>query len=455
MRILRPAILLIALLLIYGTNCLPQETNLWNQQYGTRSTLLGGAVIGSVTDMSATYYNPGALALFKEGSILLSARGYEFNSLVVENGAGEGRDLTSSSLTAIPDLVASSLPFNILGSNSMAFSILVRNRGETDIQARGPIPPTTTGGTAGGELILQNDLSEIWGGLTWSALLDETIGVGVTTYLAVRDQDFRSQILVQELKTNGDIAASIIIDHQTYQQARFLWKAGIGLNLDPLTIGATITTPGIGVFGSGSSLVNSTRTGFDIDDDGIDDNLLAGNYQQDVDADFRSSWAYGFGAGYKIGNLKANFSGEYIEGVDFFKILDTQDFVAQSTGDTISVHLTHETQSVFNYAIALEYAFGEHTKGYASFASDFSAGIAGGRSTLTAVNYDLFHIGGGAAFTVGRWDLIVGGVYAFGNDKVRQAFNITDPGGLTESLANADVRFSRIRVLFGFSFALD
>ena len=41
-----------------------QETYYWNITYGTRSTLLGGAVIGSVSDLSATYYNPGAVALF-------------------------------------------------------------------------------------------------------------------------------------------------------------------------------------------------------------------------------------------------------------------------------------------------------------------------------------------------------------------------------------------------------
>ncbi len=46
-----------------------QDTQYWNLQYGTRSTLLGGAVIGSVSDLSATYYNPGALGLYKAGGL--------------------------------------------------------------------------------------------------------------------------------------------------------------------------------------------------------------------------------------------------------------------------------------------------------------------------------------------------------------------------------------------------
>jgi len=54
-----------------------QDTHYWNLQHGTRSTLLGGAVIGSVTDMAATYYNPAALALFPAPEILLSGKVYQ------------------------------------------------------------------------------------------------------------------------------------------------------------------------------------------------------------------------------------------------------------------------------------------------------------------------------------------------------------------------------------------
>lgn len=62
-------------IVIFYTNFISsQDTHYWNIQYGTRSTLLGGAVFGSVSDLSATYYNPGAIALFKDAEFILSAR---------------------------------------------------------------------------------------------------------------------------------------------------------------------------------------------------------------------------------------------------------------------------------------------------------------------------------------------------------------------------------------------
>ncbi len=66
------------IIMIFSINDLiPQEDNYWNLQYGTRSTLLGGTVIGSVSDLSATYYNPGAIALFPDTKFIISAQAYQ------------------------------------------------------------------------------------------------------------------------------------------------------------------------------------------------------------------------------------------------------------------------------------------------------------------------------------------------------------------------------------------
>jgi hypothetical protein len=43
-----------------------QDANYWTIQYGPVAQLLGGQVVGSTRDLSATYYNPGGLALAKQ-----------------------------------------------------------------------------------------------------------------------------------------------------------------------------------------------------------------------------------------------------------------------------------------------------------------------------------------------------------------------------------------------------
>ena len=81
------------IIFLFAIPAIAQDAHYWNIQYGTRSTLLGGAVIGSVSDLSATYYNPGAVALFEDTKFILSARVYQLETITVEDGAGNGRDL--------------------------------------------------------------------------------------------------------------------------------------------------------------------------------------------------------------------------------------------------------------------------------------------------------------------------------------------------------------------------
>jgi hypothetical protein len=50
-----------------------QDSNYNTNQYGSRSALMGGAVVGGVRDTSAGFYNPGALG-FVDNASLISVR---------------------------------------------------------------------------------------------------------------------------------------------------------------------------------------------------------------------------------------------------------------------------------------------------------------------------------------------------------------------------------------------
>jgi hypothetical protein len=129
-------LIILAISTIVIHNVSAQDTHYWNLHYGTRSNLLGGAVIGSVTDMAATYYNPAALALFPAPEILLSGKVYQYSALSLNNGAGPGKDLTSSTIEAAPTLFAGSFTFDWLGDHTFSYSILTRQRMNFGIEGR-------------------------------------------------------------------------------------------------------------------------------------------------------------------------------------------------------------------------------------------------------------------------------------------------------------------------------
>ena len=58
---MKTALLTFCLLIGYSTTQ-AQDMHYWTQQYGARSSMLGGAVIHGLDDNSAVFYNPANLA---------------------------------------------------------------------------------------------------------------------------------------------------------------------------------------------------------------------------------------------------------------------------------------------------------------------------------------------------------------------------------------------------------
>ncbi|MEE9448934.1 MAG: hypothetical protein V3V72_02695, partial [Ignavibacteriaceae bacterium] len=285
-----------------------QDAHYWNIQYGTRSTLLGGAVIGSVSDLSATYYNPGAVALFEDANFILSARVYQLESITVEDAAGKGKNLDFSTIVPSPSFVAFDFKFDFLDDARLALSILTRQKMNFEFQTRlidsldiiesSPGKENFAGGTS-----LQREFNEVWGGLTYSTKLNDMIGFGATWYLAYRSQKSSGETIIQVMPSEGDIASYTDLRSYRYFNLRSLLKFGMGLNLHPLTFGLTITTPSINISGSGSVGTHFFLNGIDRDGDGINDNEFDSNFQDEVVSEYKSSWAVGFGGGYRFGKF--------------------------------------------------------------------------------------------------------------------------------------------------------
>ena len=85
---------------------LGQDGHYWTQQYGTKSMLLSGSVIGGVEDLGAVYYNPGRLAVISNSAFLLSGSVYEYNSINISDAAGNAKGVSVSSIKGVPTLVA-------------------------------------------------------------------------------------------------------------------------------------------------------------------------------------------------------------------------------------------------------------------------------------------------------------------------------------------------------------
>lgn len=448
---MKKALLLNLVIIILQVSLTAQENNYWNIQYGTRSTLLGGAVIGSVSDLSATFYNPGAIALFPDVKFILSAQVYQLDNFTIKDGAAEGKDLDYSSIVPSPNFVAFDLGFDFLGDDRLAFSILTRQNSNLEFSTRiidslDVIESWPGKENFAGGINNEKKFNDVWGGITYSTKLSETIGIGITGYVSYRSHKATSLTILQALQdtVNGEIASYSNINNYRFNNCRTLLKAGIGFNLNPLTIGLTVTSPSLNIFGSGS-------VGTHLFISGIDSNRFDSNYQEDIKSKFNSSWAAGLGGAYNFGKTKLHLSAEWYDALSKFYVLDTEPYVSQSSGEALTNDLTHEAKSVINFGFGLDYFASDSLIFSVSVTSDFSAYVENTTTNLASYSaWDIIHIAGGSTFHVWKSEITVGVVYSFGSQTLANKIDIT-PGGDNNSLdRQSEFKYSQIKVLLGF-----
>ena len=434
-----------------------QDANYWTNKYGTRSILLNGVVIGGPVDISTMYYNPGGLALIKDPDVALAVKAFEFANILLPDAGGKGFNLDDPRSSVLPTFVGGLVSLRLLGSDALAYSLFPRQGLRTNITGRNAaqsdVLPSPGLEDTYVEARLEQDLDETWVGVTWSRKLGERVGIGVSPYVAVRNQRTRGQVIAQALGSDSLGAVSATIRGFQYNNYRLLAKAGISFEFQKTNIGFTITTPGLKLMGSGEAGIDRLRLGQDVDGDALVDNIYAVSLQQDIPSEWKSPVSIGAGATIPLGRSTLYLSGEWFDKVDPFDVLEVTPVNDLVSGQPVPFQVVQQAKSVTNGGIGLEHHFGSKFTGYASFSTDYSTAVEGKADTAVS-NWDIYLVTAGTTFLVGKSEFTVGAGYAFGENEARL------PSSLTADTVGSDigapptlgeVHYSSFHLIFGFS----
>jgi len=429
-----------------------QDDRYWRQTYGTEATLLSGAVIGRATDVGTVFYNPAGLADVRDPSILLSGHVYEYEKISAvgtDPVGGERFAVVEGSIRPAPSFFGGTIPWKALGRHRLGYSVLTRQKGDVRNNFRASAP--VDGQLAQLEFLQTNDLNETWVGPSWAWKATDRLSVGASMFVAVRSQYLRSQVTAQTLSSAGDVGLLSAIREFDYNAWRVVPKLGASLDLHPFSLGATVTVPSLKLWGGGSALFNSTSTGLDLNGDGVADPTFASNLQVDLASVFKSGLAVGFGAGWDITQATTLFaSGEWYDGVDAYDVLSTEPFTGQLDGVTRTNPLLHSARSVVNFAAGVRHRFSPSVAGYLSGATDLSAADTSYTLSLSKTLWDLYHVAGGVQLLISQVELVLGGGYTFGSERVEVGGPPQAPG-----LVASPVEFQQrgIRLIVGFQYS--
>ena len=456
-RIKSRSVLALLLVIAFANITPAQDAHYWTDQFGNRARLLGGAVVGSVRDLSATYYNPGSLALVPTAELLLAGNVLSYTRYDATTGPQQQK-LSSSTFGLSPSLFAGEVPKKVAGNNRVAYSFMTRQETEFRLQGRGSIAGSDFDlpnlNVLADNLQAEQDMSEHWFGVTYSRRATAHVGFGVTTYLAVRNQAMQVLNFATALG-NGNRAGVAIENRQfNYQNWALLWKIGIATQFEGWDLGVTVTTPRVGFAGSGGTGYDSTAVGQDINQNGEPITEVATNTQMGISSDFESPFSIAVGGAYGLGATRLHLTTEWFAPIDEFVLLDSQPFIGQTSGEPIDTQVTRALTDVLNVAVGVEHELSEKTTLYGSFRTDFSGIDTDSRAPVPLADWDIYHVAGGATLTLGRSEFTVGAILARGDTTTSRVFD--PPGDVSLPGENqVKLEYFRLSFILGFNFAFN
>ncbi len=461
---LRFAVALFATTFSYPS--LSQDGHYWTQQYGTRSILLSGSIIGGVNDLGAVYYNPGRLAVISNSAFLLSASVYEYNAITISNAFGVSQSASKSEIKGVPNLAAGTFKVGFLPKHFFAYAIQTRQNTDLSFSYRNEVHKDVFATLAGDEWLqaevgVSQKSSDVWTGVTWSYPISPKYSVGVTTNFSTNTQSIGSNINLQALSQSDQVAMYKYNRSFSYTQYSLLWKAGLAASLGKWELGLTVTTPSLKLSGKGSYTFEhffSTIPGLTTVAE-----QYSTSFQDDLETKNRTPWAIGFGATRLLGRNKLHMSTEWFSAISQYTMMSAASHVSQSNPlDTIGFQLVDQAKSVLNAGIGMEFYLSKSISGFASFSTDFSAVTNGisrflerqDQASASSWNVDFYHLGGGIMLNLKGADLTIGATHTGASREIPRPVNFPENSGqnIFSTSDTADFRWDRWRLIFSFSF---
>ena len=392
--------------MVCSASLVAQDAHYWTNQYGTQSWLLGGAVVGSTTDLSSTFYNPGSLALYPDTSAVQSAVTLNWTRSTIATTDGYFR-LRSGNTEPLPTLVAINIPVEFFGSRSLVLSYLKRTDVSLDLDGTatsktGPMTGYSVSGT------ILRDLNDSWFGLTWSRTLDHVHAVGITTYVSTVSSEY-SSILTSATLKDGRAETASLTEYEVYGTARVLAKLGYYYDGHPVSVGVTITTPALHVL----TTRGETRTS-QYAQRGDTMSVLYGDRQQNLSAEHRTPMSIALGATWRSETTSIYFTAEWFSSLDPYKPLAPAPFRSIIPDTTFTYGEVINRYAIINVAVGMKTKISERTSFYVSLIRDGSFLRAAETGSNAIVNFDLYHGTIGWNFAIDPLEITVGGIVGGG-----------------------------------------
>ena len=447
-----------------------QESNYSNYEVGSMATMLGGSVTAGIANISAIYYNPGALSFLETTSVSLETAALFGGSLKIENGAGQDIDIKSSFFDVIPSLIGGTFKGKKNKDLTFAYAAITVNSSLINFNVRNTAFIDVLTANSGDELYegiydYSNKIRENWIGASVSKKVNKNFAFGATLFGAYFSQAYSlrqsaivSNVLADTISTS--LASSSFQRDLRFSSFGLILKAGAVYRFDYSSIGLTMTTPNLNIdlFAKGglSEIIN-------VNIPGVIPTFSTSLYGEKLTTYHRTPFIISLGYQKELVGAKWNLSLTYNSAVKEYTMVETAaQFIGQPGLRKPPLRVFDMARQIFNVAFGLKKDLREGLSFLGGARTDLnyisSEFLESNRFIPKMSYWNLYHITTGIIWFTEKAHLTLGGDYAFGASKGDlQQVNLSDPEETNllfgTKTTNTKTSHNQINLVLGFSYS--
>jgi hypothetical protein len=369
-------ILLSAILLSHNGNA--QDNHYAWMQFGSRNAILNNANLSIFEDQSAVIVNPATLSEAKQSSFNFSTNAVGLNTINFKNGLGEGFTIKNSSLTILPSLAAGVIKpkkskknmvigYALYTSNTdlLNFSDRVESKLDLINEAESPGDENYLA-----QYNITTNLDEIGvvGGVGWN--LGKKMTIGISQNFMYRTQEYAQKFSAYAIpdKNSGasvDLTGTNYDYYARYSRLITYTKIGLTASLNKWAIGLTVSSPTLGIMGTGYILADLSLTNVRLDEDLNEprQNFLANGEFEKLKATYKYPVNAALGVSRNFGKVRLYGSISWYGNLSGYNVLDPGDgaFFQPTTEENVLytnqlLSLWSINQTVINGSLAADWA---------------------------------------------------------------------------------------------------
>lgn len=453
-----------------------QDYHYWSEQFGTRSSMMGGALFGGTDDNSTLYYNGAAQAFLEKNTLSVSINTYRVRNIKVLNAHGQGIDQKSTKFKTYPNLIAGMFKFKDSSNWRLGYIGITKTMYKNDynilVEKNIDVLSQFNGNEQyiGGYNYL-SDIQEYWAGLNLSYKILPKWSVGLTHFFSFRDFKYSNFINVNALPENNALSSysefTSSID-MAYWHFKGIVRLSTAYQSEKFRIGINFTFKSYNIYGEAKvyrefSVQNLPES--------IPFDVTFKDREDQVKAQHRYPGSLSIGTSFKMAKKHwIHFGTEFFFGTKEYYVINSEKYpsryptaidnatVDQIFGNQSFLDFKHQSNPVWNAGLGFDFQLTEKVHllmgGRTDFLHQKNSYFLLQKIGVESSKWSLFHVSSGVTFITKKDKKVsVGLEYAITpQKKIYSSINFDQPRSnnflLSDPTQNAVAKQFALKLLF-------